>query len=579
MAYNINRYNGQVLVVLEDGTVNTSTSIGLVGRNYTGYGEIQNENFLFLLENFSGISAPTRPVSGQTWFDTVNNKLNVYDGTQWISVGSATVSNSSPNPANGAFWLKNDTDQLFVYDGTNWREIGPEALPGFGVTRAVSVILSDTGSPIVDHAVIVVTVNDSVVSMIANEDFTINPTLHNYDGFLNLKAGINLPITKTFNGNLTGNATTASRLETFRTINGVAFDGSQNITISSNTSNKLIKGNYLTGEDFDGSSTVTMSVDATSSAVPGTIIARDTGGDFSAGTITANLVGDVTGNVNAASGTSRFDVVEATQFIGASLSGNAATATRLSPGKKVNSVLFDGTSDITIAAAAGTLTGETLNPSVIFSSLTSVGTLGSLAVNGSATISGPTQVTGTATFNGAVIIGDALSDRLTINSYVSSDIKPDSDLTRQLGANNLRWTTVYAQTFDGTATTARYADLAENYVADAEYGPGTVVEFGGTHEITKCTHESCTRVAGIVSTDPAHLMNSACVGEFVVAIALQGRVPCKVTGPIKKGDMLVSAGNGRAKASENPSIGAVLGKALEDSTGGDTVIEVVAGIR
>lgn len=579
MSYNINRYSGPTLVVLEDGTVNTSTSIGLVGRNYTGYGEIQNENFVFLLENFAGISSPSRPISGQTWFDTVNNKLNVYDGTQWISVGAATVSNTSPNPANGAFWLKNDTDQLYVYDGTNWREIGPEALPGFDVTRAVSTVLTDTASTPQTHAAILVTVNGSVVSIIVDEDFTINPAFHNYNGFLNLKAGVNVPSTKTFNGNLQGNATTASRLETFRTINGVAFDGSQNISISSGTAKKLLKGEYLKGNDFDGTEEITLSVDASTSNVPGTVVARNSAGDFTAGTITANLVGDVSGNVAAVTGTSYFDVIEANQFIGATLSGNAASASRLSPGKTINSVLFDGTSDITVTADAGTLSGETLNPTVLYSSLTSVGTLGALAVAGATTIAGTTTVNGNAFFNGSVTIGDALSDRLKINSYVNSDIKPALDLAHNLGANNLRWTTVYAQTFDGTATTARYADLAENYVADAAYEPGTVLDFGGKHEVTICNHNTCTKVAGIVSTEPAHLMNSVCEGEYVVAIALQGRVPCKVTGPVKKGDMLVSAGNGRAKACENPVIGSVIGKALEDNIDGDAVIEVVAGIR
>jgi hypothetical protein len=132
-----------------------------------------------------------------------------------------------------------------------------------------------------------------------------------------------------------------------------------------------------------------------------------------------------------------------------------------------------------------------------------------------------------------------------------------------------------ANSFSGTSTQAKYADLAENYSADAHYPPGTVVEFGGTAEITLASDET-RRVAGIVSTNPAHLMNSHQVGEYIVAVALIGRVPCRVRGTIVKGDMLISAGDGYARPKQDPIMGTVIGKALEDSTG-DNVIEVVVG--
>ena len=117
--------------------------------------------------------------------------------------------------------------------------------------------------------------------------------------------------------------------------------------------------------------------------------------------------------------------------------------------------------------------------------------------------------------------------------------------------------------------------MAENYLADAEYEPGTVLAFGGSAEVTVASDES-KRVAGIVSTHPAHLMNSHLAGEHVVALALIGRVPCKVRGSIKKGDMLVSAGDGYARPKQEPIMGTVIGKALESSNG-DNIIEVVVG--
>jgi hypothetical protein len=127
-----------------------------------------------------------------------------------------------------------------------------------------------------------------------------------------------------------------------------------------------------------------------------------------------------------------------------------------------------------------------------------------------------------------------------------------------------------------TATQAQWADLAENYQADANYAPGTVLEFGGEYEVTEATDET-RRVAGVVSTSPAHLMNSKLIGNNVVAIALQGRVPCKVRGNIKKGDMLVSGGDGYARPTQDPKIGTIIGKSLEDFNGGEGVIEVVVG--
>ena len=121
MPYTINKFSGQPLVVLEDGTIDTSTSLGLVGRNYVGYGETQNENFVFLLENFSNPNPPSRPLKGQTWFNETLSVLNVYDGAKWTPVGTATVSATEPEaPSNGALWVDPDSNQLFVYQGTAW---------------------------------------------------------------------------------------------------------------------------------------------------------------------------------------------------------------------------------------------------------------------------------------------------------------------------------------------------------------------------------------------------------------------------------------------------------------------------
>ena len=127
----------------------------------------------------------------------------------------------------------------------------------------------------------------------------------------------------------------------------------------------------------------------------------------------------------------------------------------------------------------------------------------------------------------------------------------------------------------GSQLRATYADLAEYYEADKPYEPGTVLEFGGDKEVT-IAEDSTTRVAGVVSTNPAYAMNANCQG-IAVAIALQGRVPCKVRGTICKGDMLISGGGGYARpAGASPNMGTVIGKALENFDG-DGIIEVAIG--
>jgi len=157
----------------------------------------------------------------------------------------------------------------------------------------------------------------------------------------------------------------------------------------------------------------------------------------------------------------------------------------------------------------------------------------------------------------------------------SGIINAGSDGTGNIGNSSVGFNTVHAR-----ATTAAYADVAENYLADAVYEPGTVLAFGGTQEVTVASAET-SRIAGIVTTTPAHLMNSALVGEYVVGIALLGRTPCKVKGPVAKGDSMISAGDGFAKSAQSspsiPHFGSIIGKAVSDHSDGEGLIEVVVG--
>lgn len=162
------------------------------------------------------------------------------------------------------------------------------------------------------------------------------------------------------------------------------------------------------------------------------------------------------------------------------------------------------------------------------------------------------------------------------NATCLGSVLPDTAATASTIAKRDSNCDLYAKKFCGIATSAQYADLAENYVADKDYGPCTVLEFGGSCEVT-IAEDGTRAVAGVVSTNPAHLMNSGCQGEHVIAVALIGRVPCKVRGKIRKGDMLVSAGGGYARPDHSPQLGSVIGKALEDYEGDDGIIEIVVG--
>jgi len=206
------------------------------------------------------------------------------------------------------------------------------------------------------------------------------------------------------------------------------------------------------------------------------------------------------------------------------------------------------------------------------------------------THSGVTSITGTASQVTASASAGAVTLSLPQNIATGSSVQFAS-LTVTTGnitlgniingganlAGNIGSATGYFNTVFAKATSAQYADLAENYLADADYTPGTVLVFGGNNEVTISTVSADVRIAGVVSTDPAHLMNSCLIGDHVVALALVGRVPTQVVGTVRKGDMMVSAGHGRAQACATPAVGTVIGKSLENFDGTEGVIEVVVG--
>ena len=194
------------------------------------------------------------------------------------------------------------------------------------------------------------------------------------------------------------------------------------------------------------------------------------------------------------------------------------------------------------------------------------GTVNATAFTGPLTGAVSGNVTGSASLN-LLLTGGTLTGTLTTQTVI-----PDTDATYDVGSSTKGYNTVHAK-----ATSAQYADLAEIYEADSEYEVGTVVIFGGEKEITVSSMGADPRVAGVISGDPAYLMNSKATGQ---AVALQGKVPCKVMGQISKGDMLVTHSQhpGVARKGTNPSMGTVIGKALEEYNSTEIgTINIVAG--
>ena len=278
------------------------------------------------------------------------------------------------------------------------------------------------------------------------------------------------------------------------------------------------------------------------------LIYNPSSGLLTSGAFAGNLTGNVTGNASGSSG---------------SCTGNSATATLAAEatilateraialsGDVTGTANFDGSAGIsistTIAANSVALSTDTTGNYVAAGATSGSGISGSVSSEG-----GTFTVTSNAT-----------------------DANTGSTIVFRDGSGNFS-----AGLINATSTNARYADLAEKYDSDSDYEAGTVLIFGGEKEVTECTAKYDKRIAGIVSTDPAYLMNSESSG---IAVGLVGRVPCKVIGEIRKGDLMVASDTpGHAiawKEESNPMTGSVIGKALEDKYGaGADVIEVVVG--
>ena len=209
MAYTINTTDGTIFATVADGTINTTSSLTLVGKNYAGYGEFLNENVLKLLESGANTTQPSAPLTGQLWFDKSAAVLKVYNGTLFKNLGSATASGSQPTSVvAGDLWFDSTNAQLKVYDGSAFILVGPSFTAGSGTTGAIVDTIEDNVA--VDHVVVKMFVEDDIVAMVS-KDATFTPGAA-ITGFATIGPGIQLS-TAVSNAVFKGSATNAQTLD------------------------------------------------------------------------------------------------------------------------------------------------------------------------------------------------------------------------------------------------------------------------------------------------------------------------------------------------------------------------------
>jgi hypothetical protein len=239
MSYTINLTDGALFATIADGTINTTSSMTLVGKNYAGYGQFLDTNFIHLLENASNTTAPGAPLTGQLWWNSGATTLNVYSGTAWKVIGSATASTTAPSGSvsvAGDLWYNSTNAQLNVYTGSSWLLVGPQASAGQGITGAVAATITDTTST--DHVVLELYTANVIVGMVSKDaTFTPGSSVPGNWGTQQILPGITLS-TSIANASFTGNSTSTGPITVNSTgaataiING-ASNGVGNIGSSS----------------------------------------------------------------------------------------------------------------------------------------------------------------------------------------------------------------------------------------------------------------------------------------------------------------------------------------------------------
>jgi hypothetical protein len=535
MAYTINKTDGTILTTVSDGTLDTTTNLSLFGKNYAGYGEALNENQVKLLENFANTTAnaPNKAIKGQLFYDTTLNQMQVYNGTAFKAVSGSIISTSEPSTgAQGDLWYDSTNEQLYVYTSTQWVLVGPAATAGAGVSGGiVQVITDDTGT---DRVVIQLTTSDTIVAIVSAVEFTPQTAI---SGFATIYKGVTLSTAITGN-KFTGTATDSDKL------GGVAA------------------ANFVRA-DTASTSTNTLTIQADTSLVLG-----------ADGDITFNQDGDNFRLTNSNSdGNIVFRVNDGTGGGGAGTT--ALTINGANAGVTVaNNLTVSGSLTVSGTTTTVNATNTTIEDPLIVLNR-NAGSIGDRDIG---------FVFDRGINTNVALIWDESADSTTNPGgefalvYTTEDGNTAGDVSIQSYAD------LQVNTLTGTATQAQYADLAERYEADSQMEAGDIVKLGGEKEITKTASSYDSDVFGVISANPGVAMNiDAGDNSTHPFVAFAGRLPCKVKGPIAKGDRITTsdiAGVGQKAELDNElcSVYNVIGRSLE-SIASDEVetIEIVVG--
>ena len=594
MAYTINLTDGTVFATITDGTINTASSMTLVGKNYAGYGEFLDENFVHLLENGSNTTAPASPLTGQLWWDKTNNLLKVYNGTIFKTISAATSSASQPSSnVTGDLWYDTTNQQLKVYTGAAFLVVGPGytsaqgtsgAIPetilnNVGATRYITslyvnnvrVAIVYDGAQFVPEAALLaafpiiypgITLSASVGSAVFAGTATNAALLDNLDSSDFMRA--------------TANTATTGRLQV-NNANGIFIGTSNVVNISQSTNDGLITaavsgGNLILRANVSGTvhnvaqalggngtfaignaATVGTTLNVTGNVTGGNLLTAgliSSTGNVTSGNVNTTLVAATTlsATANVQAGNLRTtglisatgNILSAANISGSFILGNGSQLTGISAAVSVSKI-SNGSSEANIGASGGNA---------------------NISIGGTANVA--VFTTSTAYFIG--------------NVSVAGIEKIGSNAVGNIGSSSNYFNQVFA-----TATTALYADVAERFAADEILEPGTVVELGGVNEITRSTQDLSENVFGVISTRPAYTMNGgAGENDTHPPVAMTGRVPVKCVGTVRKGDRLVSAGDGVARAAGPGEATAfnVIGRSLENKTTMDIgAIEAIVTIK
>lgn len=652
MAYTISKTNGGTLIVLNDGLVdNAVTSLTLIGKNVSNFGDAQNENFVKLLENFCHVTEPRSALQGQIWFNSSAGAFRpaVWDSVRWRPL-AVSLYGVAPTDANinaggsayaacrpGDFWFDSVNKQLHVVtSGTTTATetvlIGPEKVLGFAETKLSSVKMFDTlAGP---HATIHMTLNGEVIGIISGDTFT--PSLTSaVPGFTKINRGITFKnyssstryTTATTDVQLYGlheqlDTSVLRRNVTEQIQSDWYFENGKRIYLGSSGESSITWNTVSSFLSLSSNGTIRLQTSGNNLVFDGTSIFGTASVDL--GTQSNKIRNVISENILTTVSTSTTANIGSLNAINASISllnatnisvVNTVTAQTVSAssviGDSITTPLVNSTLISASTVTATTVSASIVSASNVVSTVNQATTVSAITVTantynglnfyggnfyGNELYENGSRVVTSATisnfdFNAKRLEGSGATGFVTASQGITGNTIAQRTVTGGLTATSIEVATIRAigglptssgsisgnwLLTDGSKLEATYADLAEYYIADAPYEPGTVLEFGGEFEVT-VAQDGTRRVAGVVSTNPAYTMNSKLKGENVVAIALTGRVPVKVRGKIQKGDMMVASGSGYARPDHNPILGSVIGKALEDFEGAEGVIEVVVG--